>query len=75
MKTNGIVLLLVLACCQTVWAKPADSRPNIVLLFIDDLGYGDTGPFGCTDIPTPNIDRLAKEGVVFTQAYVTNPPC
>ena len=36
MKNNGIVLLLVLACCQTVWAKPADSRPNIVLLFIDD---------------------------------------
>ena len=75
MKNNGIVLLLVLACCQTVWAKPADSRPNIVLLFIDDLGYGDTGPFGCTDIPTPQIDRLAKEGVVLTQMYVTNPPC
>ena len=75
MKTNGIVLLLVLACCQTAWAKPAESRPNIILLFIDDLGYGDTGPFGCTDIPTPNIDRLAKEGVVFTQTYVTNPPC
>jgi len=34
-------------------------RPNIIMLFIDDLGYGDTGPFGCKDIPTPNIDRLA----------------
>ena len=75
MKNNGIVLLLVLACCQTAWTKSAESRPNVILLFIDDLGYGDTGPFGCTDIPTPNIDRLAKEGVVFTQAYVTNPPC
>ena len=50
-------------------------RPNIIMLFIDDLGYGDTGPFGCKDIPTPNIDRLADEGVVLTQAYVTNPPC
>ena len=51
------------------------SKPNIILLFIDDLGYADTGPFGCTDIPTPNIDRLAEEGVTLTQTYVTNPPC
>lgn len=57
-------------------AEPqAAYRPNVVLLFIDDLGYGDTGPFGCVDIPTPNIDRLAAEGVVCTAAYVTNPPC
>jgi len=55
--------------------KSAPARPNVILLFIDDLGYADTGPFGCTDIPTPNIDRLAKEGMVFTQTYVANPPC
>ena len=36
MKNNGIVLLLVLACCQTAMARSADSRPNIILLFIDD---------------------------------------
>jgi arylsulfatase A-like enzyme len=53
---------------------PGD-RPNVVLTFIDDLGYGDTGPFGCKDIPTPNIDRLAAEGVTCTQSYITNPPC
>jgi len=57
------------------FADAAPSSPNIILLFIDDLGYGDTEPFGCKDIPTPNIDRLAKGGVVLTQAYVTNPPC
>ena len=45
------------------------------MLFIDDLGVGDVGAFGCKDIPTPHIDRLAKEGVVLTQMYVTNPPC
>ena len=56
-------------------ASAEEDKPNVVLLFIDDLGYADTGPFGCTDIPTPNIDRLAREGTVFTQAYVTNPPC
>lgn len=75
MKKYNILFLLVLACCQIACSRPTDSKPNIILLFIDDLGYGDTGPFGCTDIPTPNIDRLADEGVVFTQLYVTNPPC
>ena len=45
------------------------------MLFIDDLGVGDIGPFGCTDIPTPHIDRLANEGVILDQMYVTNPPC
>ena len=58
-----------------VAAEPKAEKPNVILLFIDDLGYGDTGPFGCKDIPTPNIDRLAKEGTTFTQSYVTNPPC
>jgi len=75
MNKKYILFLLVLACCLAGCSKLTDSRPNIILLFIDDLGYGDTGPFGCTDIPTPNIDRLADEGVVYTQMYVTNPPC
>lgn len=51
------------------------TKPNVVLLFIDDLGYADIGPFGAKDIPTLHIDRLAKAGVVLTQNYVTNPPC
>ncbi|MDB4625857.1 sulfatase-like hydrolase/transferase, partial [Akkermansiaceae bacterium] len=42
------------------------TKPNVVLIYIDDLGYGDIGCYGCKDIPTPNIDRLAKEGVRFT---------
>tara|TARA_R110002049_G_scaffold285698_4_gene466978 strand:+ start:98728 stop:100158 length:1431 start_codon:yes stop_codon:yes gene_type:complete len=49
--------------------------PNVVLIYIDDLGYGDLGCYGCKDIPTPNIDRLAKEGVRCTASYITNPPC
>lgn len=57
-------------------AKPAPGRkPNVVVLLIDDLGYGDVGAFGCTDIPTPNIDRLAERGVMCTNSYITNPPC
>ncbi len=50
-------------------------RPNIVLIYIDDLGYGDLGVYGCQDIPTPHIDRLAAEGVRLTASHITNPPC
>ena len=50
-------------------------RPNVVIIFIDDLGYGDLGCFGCPDIPTPNIDSLAAEGVKCTSSYITNGPC
>jgi arylsulfatase A-like enzyme len=75
MKQYELIALALLALNSHVYSQPAAGRPNIILLFIDDLGYGDTGPFGCTDIPTPNINRLAEEGTTFTQLYVTNPPC
>ena len=42
---------------------PAAEKPNVVLIYIDDLGYGDLGAYGCKDIPTPHIDRLAAEKV------------
>jgi arylsulfatase A-like enzyme len=50
-------------------APAAQRRPNILLIVADDLGYGDLGCFGCKDIPTPNIDSLARDGVRFTNAY------
>jgi len=49
--------------------------PNIVLLFADDLGYGDVGAYGSKTIPTPHIDALAESGVKFTDAYVTAGTC
>jgi len=49
-------------------------RPNVVLIITDDVGYGDFGPYGVTDIRTPNIDRLAKEGVKLTDFYAA-PVC
>ncbi|MCH8148764.1 MAG: sulfatase-like hydrolase/transferase [Planctomycetes bacterium] len=49
--------------------------PNIVLIFADDLGYADTGIYGSADIPTPNIDAIGKQGVKFTNAYVTAASC
>ena len=51
------------------------AKPNIVLIFADDLGYGDIGVYGATDIRTPNIDGLAQKGLMFTQFYSGNPVC
>jgi len=56
-------------------AAQAASRPNILLIFIDDLGYGELGFQGNPEIPTPHMDSIAKDGVRFTQGYVTAPYC
>lgn len=53
----------------------ADRPPNVVLIFIDDMGYADIGPFGARDYPTPNLDRLATEGRRFTDFMVSAPVC
>lgn len=50
------------------------TSPNIVLIFIDDMGYADIGPFGNTEVKTPNLDRFATEGMKFTSFYAT-PVC
>jgi arylsulfatase A-like enzyme len=52
-----------------------DRKPNIIVLLADDLGYADVGFHGCRDIPTPNLDALAKAGVRCTNGYVSGPYC
>src|SRR6186713_2757265 len=56
-------------------AGEAPTRPDVVLIVLDDLGYGDLGCFGCTDIRTPHIDRLARQGVRLTNFYANGPVC
>lgn len=56
-------------------AKTAASRPNVVFFLIDDLGWRDVGFMGSTYYETPHIDRLAKSGMVFTNAYTCGPNC
>lgn len=53
----------------------ADPRPNIVFVLVDDMGYADLGCMGAKDIRTPNIDRLANEGLKFTDFYANAPVC
>ncbi len=69
---------LALVLTLTVGSLPilaAPSAPNIVLLFADDLGYGDLGCYGAADYETPSLDRLAREGARFTDFYVSSPVC
>jgi arylsulfatase A-like enzyme len=56
-------------------ANAVPTKPNIVLIVADDLGFGDTGCYGATKIPTPNIDRLGRQGLRFTDAHATSATC
>jgi len=67
-------LLLIIAIVFSVGAY-AEARPNIVLIFTDDQGYQDLSSFGSPDIDTPNIDRIAAEGMKFTDFYAAAPVC
>ena len=72
------------ACCDWRWlgdapardsAPALPARPNIILIFADDLGYGDVGCYGATKLKTPNIDQLAAEGRRFTDAHTASAVC
>jgi arylsulfatase A-like enzyme len=75
MTTMAGMLALAFAPLTAAQEAGAPRRPNVVLVITDDQGYADVGFNGSKDIPTPNIDRIAKEGVRFTRAYVTFPVC
>lgn len=62
-------------CSSWLNVGSAAERPNLVLIVVDDLGYGELGCYGGREIPTPHIDALAKQGVVCTNGYVTAPFC
>lgn len=53
----------------------SESKPNIVFIYLDDLGYGDVGAYGATALKTPNMDRLANGGIRFTSGYATSATC
>jgi arylsulfatase A-like enzyme len=77
MNRNSLcgILIAMSACPSLAVSREPARRPNVIFVLVDDLGYADTGAYGCTDIATPNIDRLAKEGVKFTDFYANAPVC
>jgi arylsulfatase len=68
---NVVTAILLLTACN----RNQHGQPNIILIVADDLGYGDTGPYGQTLIETPNVDRLAAGGLRFTRHYAGSPVC
>jgi arylsulfatase A len=69
------LLLFCLLMLLATDAPAADRLPNVVVIFIDDLGYGDIGPFGAEGYETPHLDRMAAEGRKFTRWYAAQPVC
>lgn len=70
---NYCILLIFLFVNQT--RAQQNSTPNIVVIFMDDMGYADIGSFGAKDYQTPNIDLLGKQGMKFTNFYAAQPVC
>jgi arylsulfatase A-like enzyme len=73
MKSKSFVLTIFLATLTLGLA--AERKPNIIIVLGDDIGYGDFGCYGSTKIKTPNVDRLAAEGMRFTDGYATASTC
>ncbi len=60
---------------STTQAKKKNAQPNVILIFIDDEGYGDVGCYGATGFQTPHLDQMANEGMRFTNFYAAQPVC
>src|SRR3954451_11467318 len=76
---SSLILLVTAFAFTSASALAGDrdvaDRPNIVLIYADDIGYGDTSCYGATAVQTPNIDRLAREGLRFTDAHSAAATC
>lgn len=70
-----LTLLFLAGSCKQDTSIPNQKKPNIVVIYVDDLGYGDVGFNGATELKTPNIDKLASEGVRFSNGYATSATC
>lgn len=70
----SLILIMFNISCKK---KPKENKstPNIVIIYADDLGFGDVSSYGSTELITPNIDRIANEGIRFTNGYATSPTC
>ena len=84
---NKLLLLLAVFPLAMCTQQPADSEdegsvegdkkvnPNIIVIYADDLGFGDLSSYGASELSTPNIDRIANEGIKFTNGYASSATC
>jgi hypothetical protein len=70
-----LYLAMLLALAGMGAAPRRDAKPNIIIIIADDVGYGDVGCYGATQVKTPKIDRLAAQGLRFTDAHSTSATC
>ncbi|MDC0087928.1 arylsulfatase [Akkermansiaceae bacterium] len=75
MKLKYIVAFSYLALCSFAFGEDTASKPNVIYILADDLGMGDLGVYGQKKLKTPNIDRLAHEGMIFSDHYSGNTVC
>ncbi len=67
-----MTLVLIVNCASSVLWADDQARPNVVIILVDDFGWADPSCYGNTAVQTPNIDRMAKQGIRFTQGYVAS---
>ncbi len=72
---NILRTLFIVIFLTSSYAIGQETKPNIVIIYVDDLGYGDLGCYGATEVATPNVDKLASEGVRFTDAHCSAATC
>src|SRR5680860_615302 len=73
--TTFSFVFFLFSCSQKIQDKSTNKPSNFVVVFIDDMGYGDVGCYGATGFQTPNLDILASEGMRFTNFYSAQPVC
>ncbi|MHA8070818.1 sulfatase family protein [Aquirufa ecclesiirivi] len=70
-----LFLSITLLFASSAYSQKNTNRPNVVFIYVDDLGYGDLSSYGATKIKTPHLDKLAKSGLRFTNAHATSATC
>jgi arylsulfatase A-like enzyme len=73
-KLTTILIPLAAGSCINSQDKD-DTKPNIIIIYTDDVGYGDISSYGATLVNTPNVDKLASNGLKFTNAYAASATC
>jgi len=69
------ICLIAIGLLLPFFSAQAQQKPNVILIYVDDLGYGDLSCYGATKLHTPNLDQLAKSGIRFTNAHATSSTC
>lgn len=75
MKKTILFLVSIFALLACKQEEKQLKPPNVIVIYADDLGYGDVSSYGSTELLTPNFDRIANEGIRFTNGYATSPTC